>query len=78
MAKVLNYRVLIAQGLRTYWFRLSREEFEAIPKDEYNFAWFAWADYELSPSKKSRFNRLFRYENGDFRVLAVNHTIKRD
>lgn len=32
----------------------------------YNFSAFAWADYEISRSKCSRFHSLFNYHNGDF------------
>lgn len=78
MAKQLNYKVIITQGWNFQTFRLSKEEFESMPIDNpKNFAWFAWADYELSSPKKKRFNRVFEYDKGDFHLLEVEHTILR-
>ena len=31
-----------------------------------NFSIFAWADYDISKSKRKRFNSIFNYHNGDF------------
>lgn len=78
MAKVLNYKVIITQGWNFETFRLSKEEFESMPRENpKNFAWFAWADTALSPSKRKRFNRVFEYDKRDFYINYIEHTILR-
>lgn len=78
MAKVLNYKVIITQGWNFQTFRLSKEEFESMPRENpKNFAWFYWAETALSPSKWKRFNRVFEYGNGNFYLNYVEHTISR-
>lgn len=66
----LTHYIRLYQGGIEVTFKLSEGEFNAakdIPR--HNFAWFAWADYELSPAKRKRFNNLFDYHKGDFLVV---------
>jgi len=77
MAKELNYKMTLYQGGVEATFHLTKEEFEARPDRNNNFAWFAWADHDLSPAKRRRFNNTFDYHRGDFLMTELEHTIKR-
>lgn len=62
----LKYKITLYQGDVEAVFRLTESEFKGAKwimdrGNNYNFEWFAWADYELSPSKRGRFNSLFDY-----------------
>lgn len=69
----LAHKVRLVQGSTEATFRLTDKEYEGLVRSQalryrnmlYNFAAFAWADYELSPSKGNRFNRIFDYHKGD-------------
>ena len=62
------------QGGTKAIFRLTYQEYDALKKckESYNhgrcrnFSIFAWADYDISKSKRKRFNSIFNYHNGDF------------
>ena len=69
-----THKVRLMQGGVSATFRLNDREFELLKKAErpyypnclYNFAAFAWADYDISRSKCGRFHSIFNYHNGDF------------
>jgi len=83
MAKKLKYRILLGQGWgKLFYFHLTEEEYKAMPyfsnaNQRANFSWFAWADYDLSPSKKKRFNKLFDYNKGDFNLYESTEFVDR-
>ena len=72
--KQLPYKVTLMQGGTKAIFRLTYQEYDALKKckESYNngrcrnFSIFAWADYDISKSKRKRFNSIFNYHNGDF------------
>lgn len=69
----LTHKVTLKQGDVEATFRLTDKEYKALLNSQalqyrnmlYNFAAFAWADYEISRSKSDRFNRIFDYHKGD-------------
>lgn len=71
--KKLTHKVTICQGATEATFRLTDKEYNALEKCLvhhsglcYNFSIFAWADYDISRSKRNRFHSIFNYHNGDF------------
>lgn len=75
MGKSKNtHKVVLMQGAVSATFRLNDKEYESLKKSErpyypnclYNFAAFAWADYDISRSKRGRFHSIFNYHRGDF------------
>lgn len=77
MAKKLTNKVVISQCGVGAVFRLSDKEMEGLiasSKDKekkysghcYNFAMYAFFEYETSRAKYSRFASLFDYHKGDF------------
>lgn len=74
MANKNTHKVTLMQGGVEATFHLNDREFELLKKYAvphyhnrlYNFAAFAWADYEISRSKCGRFHSLFDYHKGDF------------
>ena len=74
MANKNTHKVTITQGDVSATFRLNDREYELLKKSErphcphslYNFAAFAWADYDISRSKRGRFHSIFNYHKGDF------------
>ena len=78
MAKKLTHKVVISQGGVNATFRLSDKEMESLCASSwtrsngkhmencYNFAMYAFFEYETTRSKYNRFARLFNYHKGDF------------
>jgi hypothetical protein len=74
MANKNTHKVTLTQGGISATFRLNDREYELLKKSErphyphclFNFAAFAWADYDISRSKRDRFNSIFNYHKGDF------------
>lgn len=75
MAKTKNtHRVTLMQGGVEATFHLNDREYELLKKSVvphyynrlYNFSAYAWADYDISRSKRDRFHSLFNYHKGDF------------
>ena len=79
MAKKLTHKVVISQGGVNATFRLSDKEMKGLCASSswvrgnsnirgncYNFALYAFFEYETTRSKYGRFARLFDYHNGDF------------
>jgi len=72
MANKNTHKVMLSQGGVNATFRLNDREFELLKKSQYrphtlyNFAAYAWADYDISRSKCGRFHSLFDYHKGDF------------
>ena len=78
MTKKLTHKVVISQGGVNATFRLSDKEMESLCASSwtrsngkhmgncYNFAMYAFFEYETTPSKYGRFARLFNYHKGDF------------
>ena len=71
--KQLPHKVTLMQGGTKAIFRLTYQEYDALKKCKdmysgkcFNFAIFAWANYDISKSKCGRFNSIFNYHNGDF------------
>lgn len=71
--KKLTHKVTLMQGETEATFRLTDKEYDALKKCKdmysgkcFNFAIFAWANYDISRSKCGRFNSIFNYHNGDF------------
>ncbi len=78
--KILRHKVTVMQGSKQAVFNLSDKELDMLRKasvssrDEkvlyhgrcYNFAMFAFFDYDTSRSKAGRFNSIFNYHEGDF------------
>ena len=78
MTKKLTHKVVISQGGVNATFRLSDKEMESLCASSwtrsngkhmgncYNFAMYAFFEYETTRSKYNRFARLFNYHKGDF------------
>ena len=78
MANKLAHKVVISQGGVNATFRLSDKEMESLCASSwtrsngkhmgncYNFAMYAFFEYETTRSKYNRFARLFNYHKGDF------------
>ena len=78
MANKLTHKVVISQGGVNATFRLSDKEMESLCASSwarsngkhmgncYNFAMYAFFEYETTRSKYNRFARLFNYHKGDF------------
>ena len=78
MANKLTHKVVISQGGVNATFRLSDKEMESLCASSwtrsngkhmgncYNFATYAFFEYETTRSKYNRFARLFNYHEGDF------------
>lgn len=78
MANKLTHKVVISQGGVNATFRLSDKEMESLCASSwtrsngkhmgncYNFAMYAFFEYETTCSKYNRFARLFNYHKGDF------------
>lgn len=71
--KKLTHKVTLTQCGREATFRLTDKEYNLLKRIKevyngrcYNFAVFAWADYDISKSKCNRFHSIFNYHNGDF------------
>ena len=76
MNKVLNYKVLITQSWVFEKFRLSKEEFDSMPRGSNdNAIWYAWADRHLSRSKRQRFKRVFVRGTLKFYINTIEETI---
>lgn len=76
MAKLKHKITLYCGGVEAT-FRLNDSEYEEAKhlyenKQRYKFAWFAWADYSLTASKRKRFNNIFDYHKGDFCVFELS------
>ena len=70
----LTHFITLYQGGKEATFKLNKKEYDyamLIKKHgcNYNFEWFAWADYELSTSKRHRFNEIFDYDKGNFLIV---------
>ena len=74
IANKKTHKVTLMQCGVTATFRLNDREFELLKKAArphyphflFNFAAFAWADYDISRSKRGRFHSIFDYHKGDF------------
>ena len=78
MANKLTHKVVISQGGVNATFCLSDKEMESLCASSwtrsngkhmgncYNFAMYAFFEYETTRSKYNRFARLFNYHKGDF------------
>ena len=78
MANKLTHKVVISQGGVNATFRLSDKEMESLCASSwtrsngkhmgncYNFAMYAFFEYETTRSKYNRFARSFNYHKGDF------------
>lgn len=78
MAKKLTHKVVVSQGGVHATFRLTDKEMDGLRassrgKDNgnhmgssYNFAMYAFFEYETTRSKYGRFASLFDYHKGDF------------
>ena len=78
MAKKLAHKVVISQGGVNATFRLSDKEMDGLRASSwwrsndrqmgncYNFAMYAFFEYETTRSKYGRFASLFDYHKGDF------------
>jgi len=74
MASKNTHKVTLMQYGKEATFHLNDKEYKALKASErphypnylYNFAAFAWADYDISRSKRQRFHSIFNYHNGDF------------
>jgi hypothetical protein len=75
--KKLNHMVHIMQGGEEAVFRLSDKELKSLQHSSrdreskssgncYNFAMYAFFEYETSRSKYDRFANIFEYHKGDF------------
>ena len=76
MEKKLTHKVVISQGGVNATFRLSDKEMEGLRASSrdrsntkmgmcYNFAMYAFFEYETTRSKYGRFASLFDYHKGD-------------
>lgn len=73
-----THKVTLVQGGIEATFHLNDREFELLQKSErphyprflYNFSAFAWADYDISRSKRNRFNSIFDYDKGSFHYFV--------
>ena len=68
----LTHAITIMQAGIEATFKITDKEYKMMPKkyEPYNFAWFAWADYTLSRSKRGRFNEIFDYHRGNFYLVS--------
>lgn len=78
MTKKLTHKVVISQGGVNTTFRLSDKEMESLCAsswtrsngkhmgNSYNFAMYAFFEYETTRSKYGRFASVFNYHKGDF------------
>ena len=78
MTKKLTHKVVISQGGVNATFRLSDKEMESLCASSwtrsngkhmgncYNFAMYAFFEYETTRSKYNRFASVFNYHKGDF------------
>lgn len=78
MVKKLTHKVVISQKGVKATFRLSDKEMDGLRASSwdkgnhkyfgicYDFAMYAFFEYETTSSKYNRFARLFDYNNGDF------------
>lgn len=76
MAKKLTHKVIISQNGINATFRLSDKEMNDLRASSwwrsnsmgncYNFAMYAFFEYETTRSKYGRFASLFDYHKGDF------------
>ena len=78
MANKLTHKVVISQGGVNATFRLSDKEMDGLRASSwwrsndrrmgncYNFAMYAFFEYETTRSKYGRFASLFDYHKGDF------------
>lgn len=72
----LSHTVTLLQAGVEATFRLNEKEYRyarriADMHNNYNFEWFTWARYELSPCKCKRFHNLFSYHKGNFYVTEL-------
>lgn len=78
MVKKMAHKVVISQGMVNATFRLNDKEMDGLRASSwvtsnskqigncYNFAMYAFFEYETTRSKFGRFARLFEYRKGDF------------
>lgn len=78
MAKKLTHKVVVSQGGVDATFRLTDKEMDGLRAASrtrsnskhtgncYNFAMYAFFEYETTRSKYGRFASLFDYHKGDF------------
>lgn len=71
--KKLTHKVKLIQGGTEATFRLTDKEYNILERYKslyngkcFNFSIFAWADNDISYSKRKRFHSIFNYHKGDF------------